>query len=465
MKKISLLFLAFISFSSCVKDDDFSIPSLECENKWTANSTIKELIDNLDNTPKTITTKTFIEGVVISNDQTGNFYNELIIQDKSTNPERGIKLSINKGKVSQDFPLGSHIIVNTEGLSVGKYKGIPVLGKGISNNSVDRIEPNTLYDIVSRTCEPISPIQAKAYDDITSLTKTENLNTFIQLNDVYFEKGGVDHFHDANSKFNATNNYLIDKKGKKIAVRTSKYADFAKETLPKGVGSIKAILGGYDSNGKGLTSSKYQLTIVAINDINFDPNVKPKEPTNEPEKPSTGNDSDKKYFTCLNEDFSSYNNKETKFSSYTNYYISGKKWAINEYKGAKSLQLSAFKSKKDVKTYFIIPIDFDKADSFSFKTKDGYFNGETLSIYWVSDFSDLKNLDLSHNITSEFTISKNNTKGYAKDFVPSGEFSLANLTGKGAIVFVYEGGPTSKKTTTYQIDDIRVMDKDDANCK
>ncbi|SZD71667.1 Uncharacterised protein [Candidatus Ornithobacterium hominis] len=457
MKKFILLSLISFYFSACVQDDKFDIPNLNCQELWATNTQIDDLLKKISTDPITIEEELVIEGFVVSSDETGNFYKELIIQDQRESPTKGLKISINKANLFNDFPLGSKVLVNAKGLTLGLSNGIPTLGDGLyQKKNPGQIEANVLYNHVDKTCDKIQPIQAKSFENIKALVKKENLNQYIQLNNVYFQNGGEASFHDAKSSFATTNRYLIDSEGGKIAVRTSKYAKFSKETLPKGVGNLKAVLSAYDSNNNGLTDSEYQLTLVSLDDINFDSSI---EPNNKNDKNINT------YFSCLSEDFQSFETKNENFEKYINYYASDKrKWQIVEFNQNKYIQISAYKASKPVKTYFIIPINFDKADAFSFKTKDGFYNGDALSVYWVNDFSDLKNLRLENDITSEFNISKNSKNSYPSDFVDSGEFNLNKLSGNGAIIFVYSADPKNI-TTTYQIDDIQIKDNENETCQ
>lgn len=457
MKKFIFLFSIVSCFSACVHDDKFDIPNLQCKELWSANAQIDDLLNKLSANPTIIEEDLVLEGFVASSDESGNFYRELIIQNKRENPTKGIKVSINKTNLFNEFPVGSKVLINAKGLTLSLSNGVPTIGQGLyQEKSAGQIEANVLYNHIDKTCDETKPIQAKSFENIKALINKENLNQYIQLNQVYFQDGGKASFHDSKSSFPATNRYLIDANGKKIAVRTSKYASFSKETLPKGVGNLKAILSAYDSNNNGLTDSEYQLTLISSADIDFDASIEPNNGKNE-----TNNT----YFSCLKEDFQSFNNKNENFENYINYYGGEKrKWQIAEFNQNKYIQLSAHKANAPIKTYFIIPVNFDEADTFSFKTKDGFYNGNALSIYWTNDFSNLKNLKLENDITSKFTISKNSINAYAPTFVNSGEFSLSKLSGKGAIIFVYSVDPKNT-TTVYQIDDILIKDNENDSCK
>ena len=100
------------------------------------------------------------------------------------------------------------------------------------------------------------------------------------------------------------------------------------------------------------------------------------------------------------------------------------------------------------------------ANTFSFKSKDGYNNGAVLKVYYTNNYTpgtDLSTATLV-DITSQFTISTGNTSGYGTTFISSGNYSIpAAVTGNGFFIFEYSGTNVAPAvTTTMQIDDIVV---------
>ena len=102
-----ILLLAVVSFVSCVQDDEFGIPNgdaTELNIPTTDIVTINSLRSAWEqelatNGNATLTFNEdfagkFLEGYVISTDETGNFFEEVILQDKASNPTTGVKLVI-----------------------------------------------------------------------------------------------------------------------------------------------------------------------------------------------------------------------------------------------------------------------------------------------------------------------------------------------------------------------------------
>ena len=97
------LFIAVVLVSSCVQDDQFDVPDGTIQDQDGAiegtQITISALRDLLvqeqNNNQNDILdlgeTDTYIVGYVISSDEGGNFFEELILQDQAENPTAGVK--------------------------------------------------------------------------------------------------------------------------------------------------------------------------------------------------------------------------------------------------------------------------------------------------------------------------------------------------------------------------------------
>ena len=130
------------------------------------------------------------------------------------------------------------------------------------------------------------------------------------------------------------------------------------------------------------------------------------------------------------------------------------------FNGSKYLQTSAFNNGCS-KVYFIVPVNFTLANGFSFKTKDGFNDGNPLKVYYSNNYIPGGNITQASltDITSNFIIAdgKNSipstSTGYAANFTNSGTYSIpTSLTGNGYFIFEYDG--TTGNTTTIQLDDI-----------
>jgi hypothetical protein len=129
------------------------------------------------------------------------------------------------------------------------------------------------------------------------------------------------------------------------------------------------------------------------------------------------------------------------------------------------VSISAFASKQSLVTSWLIlpPINLNStaSEQLSFLTKDAFDNGATLQVYistnydgglfpWKAKWSLLKSL-----------VAKGAVSNIASKWTASGNISLNSFSGLAYIAFKYEGNDlpdiTNKKTTAFQIDEIKVM--------
>ena len=121
--------------------------------------------------------------------------------------------------------------------------------------------------------------------------------------------------------------------------------------------------------------------------------------------------------------------------------------------------MTAFNSGGTNTGILALPIAFTPGKNLTFKTKDGFYNGDVLKVYYSKDYvpgGDFSKATLV-DITSSFTIAKGTETGYATNFTNSGNYIIpATLTGNGFFIFEYSNAGAAQITTTMQIDDIVV---------
>lgn len=464
IKKIRFALIAvlgLLTINSCVKDDDWSLPPVaDCADSWTTDLTIEELFSMVDNAGQILAfdDERILEGYVVSSDSTGNFFKTVSIQNSLTNPTKGLQIEMDRPNLFNNFPLGSKIKVNLKGLHVGYDRGMLKIGDLFDNNTrVGRMAEVKIDGHVKQTCDPREYATPVQFNGIQDLLNNGVFNTLATINNVQFDDSELGNtYADAIGQL-TVNRKLVDEEGKTIVLRNSGFATFAGDLMPEGSGSITVVISGYDTNNNGTVSpSEYQLFIRDTNDVNF----------NNPRFGEGGGSDPNEFFACLNEGFETYSEGNENFSKYENLAVTGgRKWRVTAFGGNQYIQVSAFNGSGSVVSYFVVPVNFSNADTFSFKSNDGYNNGDPLKVYYSTDYvpgGNISNATLV-NITSSFNISTGHDSGYGPGFVESGDYSLSSLSGNGVIVFAYEGSSTGI-TTTMQIDDIKIVDSDDPDC-
>lgn len=464
IKKSHLFFIAIfalLALNSCVQDDDFANPPANCNDVWVSNLTIQDIFNQVEAADDIVAydTDQIFEGYVVSSDSTGNFFKTISVQNDPTNPTKALQVEMDRTNLFNNFPLGSKVKVNLNGLHAGYDNAALKIGDTYDdegNIRVGRMADHKIDSHVSITCDGIFGLTPISFPSIAAAKASGIINTLIRIENVQFQNVGVTY---ADAQNQATVNRIIqgataETKDQSIILRNSGYATFAGDLLPEGSGAITAVLSKYNSD--------WQLFIRDTQDVQF--NNPRYEIGNEPGDGPIGG-SDNSLNSCLNETFETFNANDEEFSNYINDAAwGGFYWQVRSFSNNKYIQFSSHNSGDQLNVaYFVVPVD-DAADSFSFKTKDGYNNGNVLSVFYTNDYVWGQSVESAtlQDITSNFNISSGNTSGYGANFVDSGSFNLSGFSGAGYIVFKYEGN--QNVDTTMQIDDIRIIDNEDPDC-
>ena len=234
---------------------------------------------NLLNNAEKISKPTIIRGKVVSSDEAGNLYKTLVIDDGTA----AIALSLNHYNIYSVFPYGQEVAIDLEGLYIGKYHYLMMVGGYSYTNTGDSTIGFTTFDklkyqIIGEPTE-IAPINTtlstlnKALFDESELIKWQS--RYVTLSDIEFNEPYTP-FVD-NTEYSTTNRLIYDASLLQLAVRTSSYCNFRSELTPKGVGSISGILSFYDES--------WNLLMNSIKDLGeFDPNKHIDRPDNNHEQ-------------------------------------------------------------------------------------------------------------------------------------------------------------------------------------
>jgi hypothetical protein len=231
------LALIAIGFTACV-DHEFDEPPVGDLQRLEANATIDDIkaLHTLGEDPGLITQPLLIEGIVAADDRSGNFFRQIAIQDASG----GIILRLNATGLFNDFPVGTRIIVDCEGLYIGDYNGLYQIS-GSPDNGIEEllIDQHVYVTEQGLTVEP-TVVSIDGLQDATTLNNL--LATLIKFENVQFIDANTQVPYADVINRQSVNRTLVDCNGNEIIVRTSGYADFANEPTPAGNGSLTAIL-------------------------------------------------------------------------------------------------------------------------------------------------------------------------------------------------------------------------------
>lgn len=388
-----------------------------------------------------ITEDKIIRGIVVADDRSGNFYKTIVIEDSTS----GISLSLDRYDLYTDYPIGRELFIKIKGLYLGDYNKLVQLGGGIDH---------------TEATPALAPIASKLFDQYIIRGSYSNIvdplivtvadlddsyqNRLIQINNCQFAiTDTAKTFAIAGQSSPSAMNYTLTTcYGEKIILRNSNYADFAAFNLPNGNGNIRAIYTVY-----GTTKQLYirDTTDTPFYNLRCDGGggniIFSQDFTDAPVGSNihiagwenlveTGNVK----YTCANYQANNY----AKISAYQTGYETVKTWLVTPL-----ITLGNFSEKK-----------------FSFTNADGYDNGAMLKVYLSTNYTgDGKPWNYTWTALPA-NISHGHSTGYGS-FISSGDMDIsayANIY----IAFVYEGADPSggtKKTTTFQIDDILITGK------
>jgi hypothetical protein len=206
-----------------------------------------------------ITEDLTVAALVVSNDEAGNFFKQLEVQDSSG----GIEMRIDVTDLHAQYPVGRKIYIKAKGLWLGDYNGLIQLGAGLGTDASGKPEliriPESIlanYVKIATYGNPVVP-KVKTIDQVSY----DDVSTLIQLNDVQFitSDTGVTY---ADAVLQQTLNLDIEDCSRtRIIVRTSGYSTFANELTPSGGGSIVGVL--------SIFGATYQLMIRDLNDVSM----------------------------------------------------------------------------------------------------------------------------------------------------------------------------------------------------
>lgn len=453
IKLLSFLFFLGMIVTSCVHDDDFNVPEMNIEEPNIIANTdivsVKAMYDGFNpvkiETGDGSTTEMYLEAYVISDDESGNIYKQIFVQNAPENPTAGVSISVNATDLYTKFEPGRKIYFRVDGLYIGKYAGLPTIGVR-DGDEVGRIGVEDFQDRIFR-----STVSADLVPKVIPFSEKNNparLATLVQFEDVQFPSGlaGIEHYGNINDTY-SVNRMVEDCDGNTIILRNSGFADFKNMTLPEGNGTLTAILSVFNAD--------IQLFIRSTDDVQM----------NGDRCGADGGDPGDAMALPFSQNFetqSAGTGSAVNIPGWTNVNVNGglRVWEVREFDGNKYAQTSAFSSNENpYENWLITPgliLPAGSSPKLSFGTKDGYNNGNALTVKISTDFTgDVNSATWS---TLNATISTGNSNGYAENFLPSGDIDLSAYAGQVVYIGYQYVGASNGTTTTYQIDNVSVVE-------
>ena len=203
-----------------------------------------------------ISTDDIIEGTVIANDSSGNFYKQIIIEDSTA----GIAINIDDYNLYTSYPEGRTVFIKLKGLIL--YDDNKLIELGGSKDVTGTITPigSSIKDNFIIKGNYGTPIAPKVVD-ISDLNDAYQ-NMLIQLDNFEFSETDTSKIYaDTSASKNAVSYSIKNCSNKTITLRTSGFASFAGINVSNGNGSITAIYSVYNTSK--------QLFIRDTSDVQF----------------------------------------------------------------------------------------------------------------------------------------------------------------------------------------------------
>ena len=286
MKKLNILtalLIGALCLTSCMNEDwqapDFGdnppygnneiIPST---SKKITIAELKEKYTNVitSNGYKLIEDDLQLHAVVNGNDQGGNLYKQISIQDETG----GIIVGINGTDLYAFMPVGQKIVINLKGLYVGGYGKMAQLGAEY-NRSMGRME-QTIWEKSVRLVgneftytdeEKNTTIQMSAKVDTIDFCAPKDYNSMIgrivKLSNVEISGEGTQILapEDGSVRLtsNCANRNIKGTEANNIVLRTSTYSDFASRPIPTGKVDIYGVCTYYNGTWQILMRTNSDL--------------------------------------------------------------------------------------------------------------------------------------------------------------------------------------------------------------
>lgn len=195
-----------------------------------------------------------IKGVVVSTDRSGNYHKTLVVRDETG----AMELKLDADDLFQTYFMGCIVEVACNELTIGAYSGLLQLGsspsQGHETGYIAEEDVSVVMKIVGASESAVEPEKRT----ITNLTG-DDVSRFIAIDGVQFVKESLgvlwcDEAPEESTGFKDTDRYVIDQRGNRLLVRTSRYAECASWSLPEGSGTIEGILSLFNGN--------YQLRVI-----------------------------------------------------------------------------------------------------------------------------------------------------------------------------------------------------------
>ncbi len=465
------IFTLLVFMPSCVNDDDYSTPDpsgVQDPNIDGDRTNFQAIYSRLgqaqaNGDPTAIIPadeNIYIEGYVVSSDQAGNFFEEILIQNKvddsdsMDDPRLGIRLAVNVGSLSDTYEFGRKVFVKLAGLTIGESNGVLTVAKG-EGSQVEQIQEFEYRDIIIRGAE-VADITPKVVP-IGDLSE-QDINTYIQLDNMQFNRNqlSMTYAGEPSDSFDGFRTIESCADNSTILLQTSTFADFKSVQIAQGQGSIRGVL------SRDFGDDFDVFVVNSASDVDFASTERC-----DPIELDCGTAAAPGTTNLFNDDFESQTNSNLiSGNGWTNYIEAGTEgWEAYTSGGTnaslgRSARVGSFNSSDDSSVAWLITpainLDAQSGETLIFKTSNSFSDGSEMELLFSNDWDGTE-----ANITSAtwgvlpaaYIVQDSDFFGAWLD---SGNVDLSCASGTIHIAFKYTGSGQSGMDGTYELDDISI---------
>lgn len=443
LNKIAVLLVSLVVLTGCVEDDNFDVlPSTiegisEYPNTDAEFNTLSGVLGafgsngneayTYEAASQTVSEK-YTVGYVVSSDEGGNFYKQLVIQDAPENPTAAIVVQVDKNPLFTQYEFGRKVYVKLNGLTVGESNGVLQLGR-LNGDQIDEIASTLVPNHIIRTSE-VATIVPK---EVSISQFSDALESqYIRLNDMQFNSnlvvGNTTTFaSETNDSFDGERLLESCATGSSVILSTSTFSDFKGLPLPANRGSIDGVL------TRDYFDDFYTIYINTPEAINFD--------------------NDLRCDPLFEDDFSAGN-----LDKWTPYNVTGtQEWYYNTFGNPDdSATMSGFSGGAQTNEDWLIslPIDLSNTPSafLTFQTVKRY-NGNDIEVFYATDYNGGDPTTDGTWVALSPTLDTNT--GSWSSWTDSGSLDLSAAAG-GNVFIAFKYTSTSSAAATWEIDNVKV---------
>ncbi|MEJ6791310.1 MAG: DUF5689 domain-containing protein [Lacinutrix sp.] len=442
LNQIALFLVSLVLLTGCVEDDNFDLPTgisgiTEYPNANAQFNSLSAVLGNFgtgngdpvtyDEASQTVTEK-YTEGYVVSSDEGGNFYKQLVIQNAPENPTAAIVVQVDKNPMFTQYEFGRKVYIKLNGLSVGEGNGVIQLGR-LESDELERI-PSTLVVQHILRADEVATIVAK---EVSISDFNDSLESqYIKLDNMQFNSnlvvGNQTTFaSEPNDSFDGERTLESCETGGSVILSTSTFSDFKGLNLPANRGSIEGIL------TRDYFDDFYTIYINSPEGLNFDDALR--------------------CDPLFEDDFSAGN-----LSKWTPFSVTGtQEWYYNTFGNpADSATMSGFAGGAQENEDWLIslPIDLSSVPSafLTFQTVKRY-DGNDIEVLYATDYAGGD--PTTDGTWAALSPTLDTNTGSWSSWTDSGLLDVSAAAG-GDLFIAFKYTSTSASAATWEVDNVKI---------